>query len=70
MAKVAKLTGPVLTLGILAIDIGVSREATHQIVKRAQIDTENPCSRCGTSTTLVKSSDAKKIQKAREKAAQ
>jgi len=67
MAKVAKLMTPVVTLRELAERIGISREATHQIIKKAGIDVESPCSRCGTSTTLLKFSDANKIEKARAK---
>ncbi len=65
MAKVAKLNAKIITLGALKDRLEVSREAAHQIVKKAGIDIETPCSRCGTSTTLIKESDAAKLVKAR-----
>lgn len=59
------LKGKLTTLAQFAKRLGLTKEGASQAIKREEIETETPCSRCGSSITLLRQSDAKRLEKQR-----
>jgi len=56
-----KISGPVVRIGDLASEMGITRQGVHHLIRKEEIHVEHPCDRCGAELGVIAKADAEKL---------